>query len=137
MWSDGTSSNSAVDVRARDAAPTLSRSAGRILSELIHARRPRALAKVDQLATLAQRLVGGRQQDDHVARDLGEVVADDAALRRLEEVAQLGHQRLGGVHAGRRDVAGAVGELVLPEALRVLVDDAVVVDAQRLGVPSS
>ena len=60
-----------------------------------------------------------------------------AGADRAGEVGELGRERLVGLDLRRDDVAGAVGEVVLAEGLRVLVDDAVVEDPHRLGAPSS
>ena len=56
-----------------------------------------------------------------------------AYAARVHEVLELEPERLVGLELGREDVAAAVGEVILAERLRVLVDDAAVEDPDRLA----
>src|SRR6185295_535350 len=87
----------------------------------------------DRSAAILKRFLRRLDQAHNVAAELAVTRWRGLCLHRTDEVLELDRQRLGAVHVRREDVAGSVGELILAERGRVLVDDPVIEDPHRLG----
>src|SRR3954447_337602 len=83
-------------------------------------------------AARAQRAVRMLGEHDDVAGEGYELVLHATPAHGGDELAKLVRERLARLKVGQKDVASAVRERVLPERLWVFVDDAVIVDLDRL-----
>ncbi len=84
-------------------------------------------------AVMVERVLRGLGERDHALTQLEMAGRTGAGPHGRHELVELAGDRLVGVELRRDDVPRPVREVVLPERLGILVDDAVVEDLDRLG----